>query len=206
MASTRQKNPSLCNDIKALKGRPAKDSPGGVPGSCGQGWALPSSPFLLALEIGAGSYLCVTPVSRTPWELQGAASELLEGFGVGNGRIPWESSASGTGLALPSVLALHSRDCVSPESPKPAPVDVFDAQTPEHHSCSCSGAASPPTSQALVFCRSLFTPGVHTEAREAQIPEKQSSRRGTCPSLGFLSMAGECLAACGWITALCPSC
>lgn len=79
MASTRQKNPSLCSDIKALKGRPAKDSPGGVSGSCGQGWVLPSSLFLLALEIGAGGYFCITPVSRTPWELQGAGSELPGG-------------------------------------------------------------------------------------------------------------------------------
>lgn len=117
--STRQKNPSLCSDFKALKGRPAKDSPGGGSGCCGS--------LLLPLEIGAVGCFCVFPVSKTWWELQGAGSEL-PGRDLGweekgsllfpLGRVQPHRAAS----ALPSALAQQfPRVVCSQEAPNAAP-------------------------------------------------------------------------------------
>ncbi|RLV63452.1 hypothetical protein DV515_00018257 [Chloebia gouldiae] len=178
MASTRHKNPSLCNDIKALKGRPAKDSPRGVPGSCGQGWALPSSLFLLALEIGAGGCFWIIPASKTPWELLGDGSELPGrdlGWGVEGslGRAQLHRAASALpGTALP-------QDVCSQRAPE-QPLWVFLMhKTPSTTAAAAPGLPLPPRAQPSSFAGHF-------------LPLACTRKRGKPKSLKNRAPGGEC--------------
>lgn len=85
------------------------------------------------------------------------------------------SSRSSLGFAFSPGTAIPRIVC-SQKTPITAPVDVFDAQNPEHH----TRAASP-----VIFCRSLFTPHEHMEVWEAQIPGKWSFQEGNVPFPGI---------------------
>lgn len=96
---------------------------------------LPSSFFLLPLEIGALGYFCVLPVSKTSRELQGTSSELLRRD------LGWEEKGS---LVFPSGelspmeqpwLCLQLRGCnptglCAPRKPQTQPLGVFVMHKP----------------------------------------------------------------------------